>query len=122
MKTLLLILVLLLGGASSLYARFKRTVVEDVNPSGGEEGQNYVSSEAERDFFDFDDIEAEDAVPEQPAYFTYEGPVSEVKRDPVEAPIQQEESPMAIRPVFDLRQAVVYQTLLNNRYITNLEK
>lgn len=121
MKTLLLILVLLFGGASSLYARFKRTLAEDGNAADGSGSSDYDGGSAERDFFDFDGIEAEEAVPAQPTYFTYEDSAFEMKTESVGASIQQEEVPVALRPAFDLRQAVIYQTLLDNRYITNLE-
>ena len=121
MKTILLILVLLFGGMSTLYARFKRTLAEDGDPSDGSETQSYGRGTAERDFFDFDNDEAEEVnVQAQPEYFTYENPDVDVKHAPVA--VQQEEPEMQMRPQFDLRQAVIYQTLLNNRYITNLEK
>ncbi len=120
MKTALLILVLILGGASSLYARFKRTLAEDGNAADGSETQSYAGEEAGDDFFDLDrfELENDETAPAKPdEYFTYEAPKVEVKTKPVEVK-GADDSVQPVLQVFDLRQAVVYQTLLNNPYIT----
>mgnify|MGYP003488671240 CR=1 FL=1 len=81
MKTALLILVLILGGASSLYARFKRTLAEDGNAADGSETQSYAGEEAGDGFFDLDrfELENDETAPAKPdEYFTYEAPKVEV--------------------------------------------
>lgn len=132
MKTALLIIVLLLGGFSSLYSRFKRTLAEDGNPSDGTETQSFGSAETDDDLFSFGeaetddelfsfgDAEAEEAnITQQEGYFTYETPEAGAKVEPVENVKQTESVQVQTdRPAFDLRQAVVYQTLLCNPYIT----
>ncbi len=120
MKTALLIIVLLLGGFSSLYSRFKRTLAEDGNPSDGTETQSFGSAETDDELFSFGDAEAEEAnITQQEGYFTYESPEAGAKVEPVENVKQTESVQVQTdRPAFDLRQAVVYQTLLCNPYIT----
>lgn len=94
----------LLSGAKK--ARANRAASYDEAADSGEETMN-------DDFFGFDTEEAESV--EQPSYFTYEAPDAEVQHAPKPAqPVLEEQQP---RPAFDLRQAVIYQTVLNNRYI-----
>ena len=118
MKTWLIIMIVLFGGVSALYRRLKKAFPEGGNPQDSVEPQSFVGGEAEDsdDFFDFADGEAEETVAPQPAYFTYESPEAEIHTEVRPAPVVEvaEEMP---RPQFDLRQAVIYQTLLNNRYI-----
>ena len=120
MKTLLLIVVLLLGGMPALYARFKRVLSEGSNPQEDDATQRYGSAEGRDDIFDFDNVDVEETVPTQQGYFTYEAPEAKtsVSASPVMQSVVENEQPQTI---FDLRQAVIYQTLLNNRYL-NLEK
>ena len=68
-------------------------------------------------FFSFDTEEPK--VAEQPSYFTYEAPEPEVQcaAKPAQATVRTEEEEPQPKPAFDLRQAVIYQTVLNNRYI-----
>ena len=116
MKTTLLILAVLFGVMPMLFARFKRAMAENGSIRGGAAESEENSDAADGDIFNFEN-EAEDAVEQQP-YFTYEAPEAETAPvQPVRAMLT-EEQPQQQR--FDLRQAVIYQTLLNNRYI-NLE-
>ena len=87
----------------------------------GSESQSFSSGETGGDFFDFDSIGAEEAIPTQREYFSYEDAVAGEEVRPVEK-VMQEEPAQVLRPAFDLRQAVIYQTLLNNQYITGLGK
>ena len=70
-------------------------------------------------FFSFDAEESAEEAVEEPSYFTYEAPEPEKKETSSQAPAPVQvvvEEPLQ-RTVFDLRQAVIYQTVLNNRYI-----
>ena len=115
MKTLLFILAVLFGVMPMLYARFKRIVAESGDTQYSDEPEDYDGGMAEDSFFNFGETEVEESPVQQP-YFTYETPGADFattvsKR---EAPAAMEEP--AATPQFDLRQAVIYQTLLNNRY------
>ena len=73
-------------------------------------------------FFDFDNVENEEAVAEPQPYFTYEAPEADVAPKTVHKPAPAQPTYMkqettVYEPAFDLRQAVIYQTLLNNKYI-----
>ena len=112
------LIMLLVAGSFlwSLYKRFKRTVAETAGDSMSEE-QPY---------------DEQDAVSEEPAsasspYFSYEYEMSPAPKNgatsrPQQAhaakpqPVTVAERPMA----FDLRQAVIYQTVLNNPYIDEI--
>lgn len=109
MKYLLLILFVAISFVPSMLARAKRRAVEAtaVDDEPSYDGQD-------DSFFDFDEPEVE--TEKQPSYFTYEA--SEVETKTAE-PIVQAAVPVEepVRPTFDLRQAVIYQTLLTNNYI-----
>ena len=120
MKGLWIILVMA-GFVLPLFARFKRTMAETAD-SVGDTAHMEDDKDNDDGFFDFDNVESEEAVAEPQPYFTYEAPEVDVApktvRKPAPArptPVQQE-TPV-YEPAFDLRQAVIYQTLLNNKYI-----
>ena len=109
------------GFVLPLFARFKRTLAE-TGDSAGDTARTENDEDKDDGFFDFDNVETEEAVAQPQPYFTYEAPEAEValKAMPKQAParpkpVQQEAK--VYEPAFDLRQAVVYQTLLNNKYI-----
>ena len=61
----------------------------------------------------------------QKEYFTYEKPV-DWNREHQSAPILEEEetpveNPLSLAGGFDLRKALIYQTILQNNYITDLK-
>jgi hypothetical protein len=123
MKALLITLLLVFGGISALYTRFKRVNAESGTPQDGYDPQSFVGEEPDMDdnFFGFDEKEADEVVNPQSEYFTYETPVEDIK---VESKAESKTESVAPEVVeesssrqFDLRQAVIYQTLLNNRYI-----
>ena len=113
MKSLLLILFVLLGGMSALYTRFKRVLAE----SEGRQDENEYEPQPcyENPFVDEDECEC--AAARQEEYFTYETadePMAE--NEEASVPVMSLEEPVP-QFAFDLRQAVVYQAVLNNRYI-----
>ena len=70
----------------------------------------------EDSFFNFDEVEAEEAAPAPEPYFTYEAPQAEVEHvAPVSTVVATEEP---ATPAFDLRSAIIYQTVLSNKYIS----
>ena len=98
----------LLAGAKK--ARASRAAAYDEVADGAEESND-------DSFFNFDTEEQREV--EQPSYFTYEAPEPEVRRapKPAQAPVRTVVEEPQPRPAFDLRQAVIYQTVLDNRYI-----
>ena len=121
MKTMLLILFVALGGMSALYRRFKRVLDESGNADGGSEQQTYGDVDAESEPAYYGDFVYEEPVAQQSPYFTYEAP--DVKPPDVKAPKAKSVADSVIieerlqTKSFDLRQAVIYQTILNNPYI-----
>ena len=115
MKAIWFILIVALSFLPSLLATAKKSRMASAPVLDDEE----ESSDGSEDdgFFSFDDEEPE--VVEQSPYVAYEAPQPEVQRTPKPAPasVQVEPEELQTRPAFDLRQAVIYQTLLNNRYI-----
>ena len=109
MKLVLLIVFLLLGFLPTLLAQSKRRVAAAADTSSDD-------GEQEDSFFDFEEPEPAEEPASQSPYFTYEAPEAEVEhaKAPVQTAAYAEEP---ARPAFDLRQAVVYQTLLTNNYI-----
>ena len=120
MKGLWIILVMA-GFVLPLFARFKRTMAEATD-SVGDTAHMEDDENKDDGFFDFDNVENEEAVAEPQPYFTYEtleadvAPKTAHKQAPVRPTSVQQEAPVN-EPAFDLRQAVIYQTLLNNKYI-----
>ena len=120
MKGLWTILVMA-GFVLPLFARFKRTMAEAAD-SVGDTAHMEDDEDKDDGFFDFDNVENEEAVAEPQPYFTYEAPEADVapktvrKQAPTRPMSVQQEVPV-YEPAFDLRQAVIYQTLLNNKYI-----
>ena len=111
-----LILLIAFGVLPSLLAGAKKAAKAlDTDASDEQTGEGNEDD----GFFSFDEVEEEETVAQQPSYFTYEAPDVEVP--PVQpaakataAPVVEEQP---VTPAFDLRQAVIYQTLLNNKYI-----
>ena len=115
------IILLMAGFVLPLFARFKRTLAETGNSASG---TAHMEDEEDKDdsFFDFDNVETEEAVAQPQPYFTYEAPEADVtpktvlKQAPARPkPVQQDSK--VYESAFDLRQAVIYQTVLNNKYI-----
>lgn len=116
MKILLIILFVATSIMWSLYKRFQRTVVE-------------TESERESDEQTYDEqIPAEEVENISSPYFSYEYEV------PAEKPVVKEHKPQPVavnvQPAvaneknngFDLRQAVIYQTVLSNPYIDEINQ
>lgn len=115
-----LTLLIVFGLIPTLMAGAKKAAASrGVGTDNSDEFSEADDNEAD-DFFSFDEDEPKQTVAQQPGYFTYEDPnvdISSVKpavQQPVVIPAV-EEQPAA--SAFDLRQAVIYQTLLNNKYI-----
>ncbi len=117
MKTVIILLLVFGSFVLSLYKRFKRTLAE-AGDNADADGQYYESTD-----------EAEEASETASApYFSYEydapkqkAPAWDVKPEPVAAvKAQVTEVSQTKDSVFDLRQAVVYQTVLNNPYINEI--
>ena len=113
MKVTLIMLLVAGSFLWSLYRRFKRTLAETVDVDTGDE----------QTFDEQDAVYEETATPSAP-YFSYEYDMpadtknmASPKPQPATAakpqPVVSAERPLA----FDLRQAVIYQTLLNNPYL-----
>lgn len=114
MNWIWLIVFVALSFLPSLLSGKKRvqTSVADTQDAYGNSG---VGEEMEDGFFGFDDSETEEAAPESEPYFTYEAPQAEFEHvEPVSTVVVSEESAM---PKFDLRSAIIYQTVLTNKYI-----
>jgi hypothetical protein len=110
MKWIWLIVFLAFSFIPSLMARKKNAAASAAY------GDDSDSEETEDNFFNFDEVEAEEAAPAPEPYFTYEAPQAEVDHvAPVAATIVEEP---ATTPAFDLRQAIVFQTILTNKYIS----
>ena len=120
MKFALTILFVMGSIMIALYSKFKRVLAEQ---EGWQDEQSSERHDEEtNDFFSFED-EGEKVVVEQPSYFTYEAPDAEQAQPrPFKANVQPafvEENPQT---GFDLRQAVIYQTILNNNYIREINQ
>ncbi len=120
MKFALTILFVMGSIMIALYSKFKRALDEQ---GGWQDEQSTERPDEEiNDFFSFED-EGEKVVVEQPSYFTYEAPeVAQAQPSPFKASMQPamvEETPQT---GFDLRQAIIYQTILNNNYIQEINQ
>ena len=109
------------GFVLPLFARFKRTMAETAD-SVGDTAHMEDDKDNDDGFFDFDNVESGEAVAEPQPYFTYEAPEVDVAPKTVRKPAPARPTPVqqeipVYEPAFDLRQAVIYQTLLNNKYI-----
>ncbi|MBR4506315.1 MAG: hypothetical protein IKP21_06040 [Bacteroidales bacterium] len=114
MKWIWLIVILVFSFMPSLMARKKNAQAaaadtQDAYDSGSSE------EDEEDSFFNFDDVEAEEAAPAPEPYFTYEAPQAEVEHATSATMAVAEEEPAM--PAFDLRSAIIYQTVLTNKYI-----
>jgi hypothetical protein len=116
MKTILIILFVAISLMGSLYKRFKRLTVETENES----------MEHEQTFDEADDKVDEPSM-QSASYFSYEYDI------PAEKPVMKEKKPQPVvneqpvavferNNVFDLRQAVIYQTVLCNPYIDEINQ
>ena len=111
MKLTLLILFIAISLMPSLFSYMKK----------GMAGKPMMETDGEDDdngFFGFDEenvaMEPEHV---QPQYFTYETLSSEDGNRREDTPVMEESVEEQRVPAFDLRQAVIYQTVLNNQYI-----
>ncbi len=114
MKWVLIILFVALSFIPSLMAR-KRTAVAADDAQDAYDGGSDSDSQ-EDDFFNFGETEAEEVAPDPEPYFTYEAPQTKV--DPVVEVATVASQEEHATPAFDLRSAIVYQTVLTNKYIT----
>lgn len=116
MKTILIILFVAISLMGSLYKRFKRLTAEAENES----------MESEQTYDEVDDTVDEPSMQSAP-YFSYEFDI------PAEKPVERAKKPQPVanvQPVaavernniFDLRQAVIYQTVLCNPYIDEINQ
>ena len=113
----ILLIVLFLG--LSFFSKVKKAVEEQMAPQGhlGVPGQDNDGDEA---------LEEDES-----SYFTYESDTEEIARTH-KAPKSQRQAPVAamtpaaVEPVacpqFDLRQAVIGQVILNNRYLDEINQ
>ena len=110
----ILLLVLFLG--LSFFSKAKNAMEEQAAPQGHPAAPSQDGDDAEED--------------ESP-YFTYESDAEEIAKTHV-VPKAQRQAPVAIvtsavdelvtRPQFDLRQAVISQVILSNRYIDEINQ
>ena len=120
MKIVWLILLVAFGVMPTLLAGAKKAAAS--RGIGTDDSDEHMEADDSEDdgFFSFDEVETEKAASQQPSYFTYEDPNT---NEPPVRPMAQR--PMALQTegeqptasAFDLRHAVIYQTLLNNKYI-----
>lgn len=115
MNWLWIIALVLITFVPSLAARKKvaQAAANDMQDAYGDSGE---SDDQEDVFFNFGDTEAEEVAPEPKPYFTYEAPQAEVNHvdQVVVAPVEE-----SAAPAFDLRRAIIYQTVLTNKYTSN---
>ncbi len=118
MKFTLIMLFVALSFVGSLYKRFKRTIAETADADRQDDMQ----------FDEQEPVFEQESTQENP-YFSYE---YEQPTSPSPAPVQVKKQRVAAAPLFvtaseqpsdfDLRQAVVFQTILNNPYIDELNQ
>ena len=114
MKLIWLIVFIALSFLPMIFGKKKAQNIASANEAEDESGEEMQ----EDSFFNFGETEAEEVVaPEPNTYFTYEDPKVEVSHESQEVSAVTEETQM---PAFDLRSAIVYQTVLTNKY-TSLE-
>ncbi len=116
MKWLWIIVLLVLTFMPSLMARKKVAQATAADDTQDAYGDGSVDDDQGDSFFNFGDAEAEEVAPEPEPYFTYEAP--QVKVDPVASVATATPKEEYGAPAFDLRSAVIYQTVLTNNYIT----
>ena len=115
MSSVWIILLLFLGGMSMFYSRAKRAMAADTSAQESnvsEDGDNQDDS-----FVSYIDNEWDEAVASQPEVFSYEtkkGMSTPMSKAEETIPLEQPPAPR-----FDLRQAVIYQTVLSNNYINS---
>ena len=102
----------------SLFSKAKKTMVQQGDP----QGHSAVPGEGDDDAEIFEEDES--------PYFTYESDIEEPtkphkaskahRQAPVAAVVSAVDEP--VRPQFDLRQAVIGQVILNNRYLDEINQ
>ncbi len=119
MKTVITLLIVAVAFMVSLYRRFKRTLEETggMEETGGQsfdqpEESDEVEETAFNPYFSYEYVAPKAEAPAEPRK---PQPAPAVKPQPVAAAAS---SPAA----FDLRQAVIYQTVLNNPYIDEINQ
>ena len=121
MKGILISLVIMGYVMLSLYKRFKRTIADNAQSATDDVYDN-------QQVYEETDFEHEEPAP-APAnpYFSYEyeapaaKPTAKPQPQPVVAQQPQTQSAAGWNG-FDLRQAVIYQTVLNNHYIEEINQ
>lgn len=109
------ILLLFLFVGISLYSRFNKAIAEQNAQANGSEGDEQEVNECL--------LEEEST---ETSYFTYETEIVETPNPlmPVERPVHVEAESIEplLRTQFDLRQAVIAQVILSNKYINEINQ
>ncbi len=130
MKTVFIVLAITLYMGLSIYRKLKKQMME--NQSGPARGP--VGNQTNTDEYSVDDCSTSETDDLGQPYFTYEeepAPISKKsKKVNDKAKSQSVAAPMSCQPTsvaeetleFDLRQAVIYQTILNNPYVSEINQ
>ena len=116
MKGIFISLIIMSYVMFSLYRRFKRSIADSATEVTDEAYDN-------QDIYEDTDFEHEEPAASSNPYFSYEYETPAAKSTPKPQPetVQQPQTPLATGwNGFDLKQAVIYQTVLNNHYIDEI--
>ena len=126
MKTFWLITIIVLWVGLKAYRKGMRTTA--AHPEDSAEGPQQPTSYPRPSYeslFEEDEEEQEEQPMEVPSYFSYETleeedkeqhPAAAAREAQPQRPVVVAEEEPAETPAFDLRQAVIYQTILHNKY------
>ena len=115
MSSVWIILILFLGGMSMFYGRAKHAMVADTSAQENGDINEYGDNENDNSVSHYDN-EWDEVVASRPEVFSYETPKGmSTPMSKAEETMPLQEQPVASH--FDLRQAVIYQTVLSNNYI-----
>ncbi len=123
MKGVLITLVIVGYAVLSLYKRFKRTLAEGTTSVAGDTMEYEDVETSEESNFSF-----EESAPSNNPYFSYEyeapAPSAKTESSKSSEVINCSVQPQSVLDWngFNLRQAVVYQTILNNHYIDEINQ
>jgi len=130
MKTVFVVLAITLYMGLSIYRKLKKQMME--NQSGP--AKCPIGDDANAEEYEFDDRTTPENDDLGQPYFSYEeepAPTpkmskkakNKAKPQPVAAPVSCQPASVVEEPVeFDLRQAVIYQTVLNNPYVSEINQ
>ena len=121
MKTVIIVLATIAYIGWAIYKRVNRAFgMADGGSTGQRQDYDEPDSEEEQEF-----VYEEPDVQSNPYFsYEYESPAPNPRpagKPSVAAMVQREEVAEGL-PQFDLRQAVIYQTVLNNRYISEINQ